>query len=199
MVEFSENKAKDNAKQSVIINIFSLWLSLFGITTIYNGSEFFEQLLTFPRITLVIVYFTLKLLPLILMIIKKDCIKVINHSIHLFIWLFLFVDCNISVEVTKNLHPYFKSVGYFKYLNIPQEFENIMLSVSLISVYILAAIKIETSLKKSIFLRIFLIIKIASVLIIIINSSTAYIYCFYSFLSGIIEYFIICLILRKLF
>jgi hypothetical protein len=44
-----------------------------------------------------------------------------------------------------------------------------------------------------------LIIKIASVLIIIINSSTAYIYCFYSFLIGIIEYFIICLILRKLF
>ena len=194
MIECTEKKKTIG---SVLIKVISLWLGLFGITTIYNNYEFFDNLFSFPKITLVFIYMTLLLIPLIFSIIKKNFNESTNEAFQFFIWLFLFVDINIAVEATKTAHSYFGSVGYFKYLNFPKELEIVLLSMSLISVYILAAIKINYYIKNNIFLKLFTAIKALSILTFITNYSTAYKYCFYSFLIGIMEYFGIFLIIRR--
>ena len=55
---FSE---KDDGKIPTILKtIFSLWLSFFGLMTIYNNEDFFSQLFSVQKFFWVIIYIVLK-------------------------------------------------------------------------------------------------------------------------------------------
>ena len=199
---FSE---KDDGKIPTILKtIFSLWLSFFGLMTIYNNEDFFSQLFSVQKFFWVIIYIVLKLCPIAYNAVKKNYNKCLNSSIGLLIWMFLFTSCNIAVEATKNKHPSFRSIGYFKYFGVSNTIEIIMLVTTVILIY--ALLNFNPIIKASsrgfkTFVYTFSVIKIISVAVFaIFFSSASYVcnLCFYSLLCGAAEYTVIFVIAKKL-
>lgn len=179
----------------ILFSIVMLWVDFMALSTAYTDEKFYLKLFSTKKIFIVAAFIALKLCPIIYNCVIKNYNKSINFSIILFVWLFLFESCNISIEVTVERNPQFGATGYFKYFGLSNITEIVATAATVILIYALLLIKLylKQYLNKRfrVFVCIFWIIKIISIAVLSIclsSPSEVCNACFYSLFFGVIEY-----------